>query len=320
VDAFKNHKKLYFLGGSASWANIRGLLANNIPDLEIYEEGSYESPRVDVWGISDLSLFEEAHNVLKTVPEPFFAIIQTSGNHRPYTIPEDNKGFAILTQDDLKHEVTDYGFASLEELNSFRFMDHSIGHFMKIAEQEPYFENTLFVFFGDHGIHASTGIHTRKSEEQLGIQGLRVPLVMYGKGIIDESGTIDKVASQVDVLPTIASVTKTDYINSTLGRDLLDERFDENRYAFTIAHGGGRVIGLLTNDYYFRMRFDGTDAKLHALDSETARNDISANHPELTSKLQEYTAAMWDTILYMRENNKPEDIKTQSSIVIPTNN
>jgi phosphoglycerol transferase MdoB-like AlkP superfamily enzyme len=311
INAFKNHEKFYFLGGSASWANIRGLLSANIPNLKIYEEGSYESPRVDVWGISDLSLFEEAHQVLKNADEPFFAIIQTSGNHRPYTIPEDNKGFRILTPEDLKHEVTDYGFNSLEELNSFRFMDHSIGHFIKIAKQEPYFDNTLFVFFGDHGITAATGKHTPRSEEQLRISGLRVPLVMYGKGIITEAGVFDKVASQVDVLPTIASITQTSYIDSTLGRDLLDERFDKNRYAFTIEHAGGRTIGLITDELYFMMNFDGTDMKLHRLDSATPREDVSAQHPEMTTRLAEYTAAMRDTIQYMRDNNKPEDIVRQ---------
>ncbi len=308
INAFKNHQKFYFLGGSASWANIRGLLSANIPELEIFEEGSYESPRVDVWGISDLSLFEEAHNVLKNVDGPFFAVIQTSGNHRPYTIPEDNKGFKVLSDDDLEHEVTDYGFHSVEEFNSFRFMDHSIGHFISLAEQAPYFENTLFVFFGDHGIHASTGKHMPKSEEQLRISGLRVPLVMYGKGIITRPESFDKVASQVDVLPTIASVTQTDYINSAMGRDLLDVRFDDHRYAFTIEHSGGRIIGLLTDEYYFMMRFDGTEAKLHKLDSETPREDVSAQHPEITQALAEYTAAMRDTIQYMRENNKPGDI------------
>jgi len=311
INAFDTHEKFYFLGGSASWANIRGLLSGNIPRLEIYEEGSYTSPRVDVWGISDLSLFEEAHYVLKNVDGPFFAVIQTSGNHRPYTIPEDNHGFRTLVADDLKHEVTDHGFNSLEELNSFRFMDHSIRHFIKLAEQEAYFDNTLFVFFGDHGIHASTGKHTPKSEEQLRISGLRVPLVMYGKGIIKTPERFGKVASQVDVLPTVASITQTDYVNSTMGRDLLDERFDENRYAFTIEHAGERVIGLLSDEYYLMMRFDGSDAKLHRLDSENPREDVSAQHPEIAKTLVEYTSAMRDTIQYMRENNKPGDIIPQ---------
>ncbi|MGB5279067.1 MAG: sulfatase-like hydrolase/transferase [Gammaproteobacteria bacterium] len=308
INAFDNHKKLYFLGGSASWANIRGLLSANIPELDIYEEGSYSSARVDVWGISDLSLFREAHRVLKAVDGPFFAIIQTSGNHRPYTIPEDNASFEVLGADDLELEVTDYGFNSLEELNSFRFMDHSIGHFIELAAEEPYFDNTLFVFFGDHGIHAQTGKHTPRSEEQLRLSGLRVPLVMYGQGIISQPQVFDKVASQVDVLPTIAAVTQTDYINSALGRNLLDERFDDHRYAFTIEHGGGRVIGLLTDQHYFMMNFDGTDARLHRLDSDTPREDVAAQQPELTRTLAEYTAAMRDTIQYMRENNKPADI------------
>jgi len=49
LSAFEEYRKFYFLGGSASWANIRGLLHHNISDIEIYEEGSYDSPRVDVW-------------------------------------------------------------------------------------------------------------------------------------------------------------------------------------------------------------------------------------------------------------------------------
>jgi len=132
--------------------------------------------------------------------------------------------------------------------------------------------------------------------------------VMFGKGIITEPETFDKVASQVDVLPTIASVTQTDYIDSTMGRDLLDEHFDDHRYAFTIEHGGGRTIGLLADEYYFMMQFDGTGAKLHRLDSETPRDDVSAQHPGIAKTLADYTAAMRDTMQYMRENNKPGDI------------
>ena len=72
INAFKDHRKLYFLGGSASWANVRGLLSSNIPDLKLYEEGSYDSPDIDVWGISDLSLFREAHAVFREQTQPFF--------------------------------------------------------------------------------------------------------------------------------------------------------------------------------------------------------------------------------------------------------
>ena len=109
INAFKGYDKYYFLGGSANWGEIRGLLLHNIPGLHVFEEGSYSSPRVDVWGISDLNLFEEANKVLrKKKGKPFFAIIQTSGNHKPYTIPDDNRGFKVLAADE--DEVVKYGF------------------------------------------------------------------------------------------------------------------------------------------------------------------------------------------------------------------
>ncbi len=312
IDAFKNHKKFYFLGGSASWANIRGLLSANLPDLKLYEEGSYQSEVIDVWGISDLSLFREANEVLKNVEQPFFAVIQTSGNHRPYTIPDDNEGFEQLTEADLPGDIKNYGFASLEEFNSFRFMDHSIGHFMQRARKESYFDNTLFVFFGDHGIHAATGSHVPAYEAQLSIQGLRVPLVFYGKNIISEAEVFDTIASEVDVLPTIASITKTNYRNTTLGRDLTDNAFNENRYAFTIEHGGGRTIGLLSDEYYLLMRPDGSKKRLHHLTAKNPRANVLSQKNDVTELLTHKLRAIWDTIRYMRENNNSA-ISEQSS-------
>lgn len=306
INAFKGHRKLYFLGGSASWANVRGLLSSNLPSLKLFEEGSYDSPDIDVWGISDLSLFREANAVLKDETEPFFAVIQTSGNHRPYTIPDDNEGFVPWSEDDLQFDVRKYGFQSLEELNSFRFMDHSLGHFMKIAEKEPYFENTLFVFFGDHGIHAPTGAHIPAYEAQLNMQGLRVPLVLYGKSVIGTSKIFDTIASEVDVLPTIAAITRTSYLNTTIGRDLTDAKFDEDRYAFTIEHGSGRTIGLISDDYYLLMRPDGSSKRLHHLTGDNPRTDVSTDNVEITDLLTRKLTAIWDTVRYMRENNKPE--------------
>jgi len=305
VNAFNNHKKYYFLGGSASWANVRGMLSSNIPDLKLYEEGSYDSPDIDVWGISDLSLFREANNVLKDVTQPFFAVIQTSGNHRPYTIPDDNEGFQLWSESDLTHKVNDYGFASLEELNSFRFMDHSIGHFMKIAKKEDYFDNTLFVFFGDHGIHAPTGNHVPPYMAQLSLQGLNVPLVLYGKSVISKPRVFDTIAGEVDILPTIASITKTSYLNTTLGRDLTDSSFDDERYAFTVTHSADRTIGLLSGEFYLLMGDDGSNKRLHRLAGDNARANVSDKNQETTQLMTEKLTAMWNTIRYMRENNKP---------------
>ncbi|MEO5781656.1 MAG: sulfatase-like hydrolase/transferase, partial [Ginsengibacter sp.] len=90
INDFAGYQKLYFLGGSTSWANIRGLLTNNIKDLKLYEEGDYKAKAIDVWGISDKHLFLEANGFLKQEASPFFAVIQTADNHRPYTIPSED--------------------------------------------------------------------------------------------------------------------------------------------------------------------------------------------------------------------------------------
>lgn len=308
---FTGYDKTYFLGGSASWANIRGLLSSNIEDLTIYEEGSYTSKRIDVWGISDLSLFKEANEVLKNKQEPFFSIIQTSGNHRPYTIPDDNNGFVEFTKNDIGHKPSDYGFQHLKELNSFRFMDHSIGEFMKIAQQEDYFDNTLFVFFGDHGITNRTGKHTPRSEDVLQVSSHRVPLVLYGPKILKQTGTNEKVASEVDVLPTIAALTKNSYTNTTMGRDLLDVAFDDMRYAYTIVHGSFRTIGLLTDQYFQKMKFDGSNQHLHQLGTETPNKNLIKEKPELNATMITYTSAINATVRYIRENNQPKKYKPE---------
>jgi phosphoglycerol transferase MdoB-like AlkP superfamily enzyme len=94
VNEFKGYKKFYFIGGSTSWANVRGVLTANIDGIDIYEQGRLKSPSVDVWGVSDKNVLLEANEVFRSQKQPFFAYIQTSGNHRPYSIPdEDLKAF-----------------------------------------------------------------------------------------------------------------------------------------------------------------------------------------------------------------------------------
>ena len=72
MNDFDGYEKFYFIGGSTSWANIRGLLKNNIDSLHLYEGDDYKSPKVDVWGISDKNLFLEANDVLKQQQQAFY--------------------------------------------------------------------------------------------------------------------------------------------------------------------------------------------------------------------------------------------------------
>lgn len=307
INSFKDYEKFYFIGGSANWRNVRGLLSYNIPGLHIYEEGSYSSPRTDVWGISDLHLFEEANRVLHKQDKPFFAIIQTAGNHRPYTIPDDNRGFTLSSIGD--DEAKKHGFTSTKEFNSFRFMDHSIGHFLDTAKKEGYFNNTIFVFFGDHGLPGSAP-HIQKSEEQLDLTRNHVPLVIYAPGIINKGNVSDKIASEVDVLPTIASLTSTPYINTTIGRDLFDPHYDSRRYAFTINEQiTNPQIGLVSDEFYFIMSIHGSDKRLHSLSSQNPRENIINKFPDEALKMEQICRSIFEAARYMRYHNSPERLK-----------
>lgn len=302
INTFAGYEKFYFLGGSASWGNIRGLLGTNIDGLHIFEEGSYLSPRIDVWGISDLDLFQEANQVLKDAEPPFFAVVQTAGNHRPYTIPDDNGGFQKISP---QEDVTRHGFHSVEEFNSYRFMDHSIGHFIRMAKKEGYFDNSIFVFFGDHGLDHDTGEHSLKQETQLGLGSYRVPFVIYAPKLLQGGRVEEKIASEVDVLTTLASLTGHDHLNTTFGRDLFNQSYDDERYAFTISHSSVPLIGLIGPEYYFRMRADGSDRKLFRLGTDNPREDFSKQYPEKAAEMERLTVGIHETAKYVMNHNKP---------------
>jgi phosphoglycerol transferase MdoB-like AlkP superfamily enzyme len=309
LNAFSGWDKFYFLGGSASWGNIRALLSHNVEGLQLYEEGSYTSPRVDVWGISDLSLFEEANQVLREPrSRPFLAIIQTAGNHKPYTIPEDSRGFERSAA--REEDVQRFGFDTLPEFEAMRLTDHGLGHFFRLARQEAYFEDTLFVLYGDHG-SPSAPEHRPAADGQLQLARFHVPLVLYAPKHLGPR-VVDSVASQLDVLPTVVGVAGASGVNSTLGRDLLDPAFAASRYALTVERlEKNPVVGLVTDEFYFHGTADGSSKRLYRIDSASPRDDLSAERPETTAQLEDLALGLYETARYMRYHNAPEAVAAQ---------
>ena len=127
---------MYFLGGSPEFNNFHGLL-KNIDGLQMHAEGTFSSPKMNVWGISDKNLFLEANKTFKQ-QKAFFAIIQTADNHRPFMIPAGRQMIlkrSILPIDTLKK----YGFESVNEFNSFRYSDYCFKKFIEAAKKNPIF-------------------------------------------------------------------------------------------------------------------------------------------------------------------------------------
>lgn len=305
INSFKGYDNFYFLGGSATWANIRGVLTNNINKLKLYEEDDYTAKKIDVWGISDKNLFLEANKVLKQQTKPFFAIIQTADNHRPYTIPaEDKKEFKLIsyTADSLKR----FGFESNAEMNAFRYTDFGYQKFMEAAKKETYYKNTIFVFVGDHGIrYNGTLDHFPKSWTEQGLSCEHVPLLFYAPGILKPQ-RISEVCSQVDVLPSIASLAGIPYSNNSLGRDLFDTlsavTVNKEKYAFIIDHDV-KTIGLVGNKYYYLKNYKTGKEEIVSV---TGNDEVpqTAATDSLKSKLRRLTDAYYETARYLLMNNK----------------
>jgi phosphoglycerol transferase MdoB-like AlkP superfamily enzyme len=297
------HEKLYFLGGSSSWANIRGLLTNNIRDLRLYEEGSFDSPRIDVWGISDKNLFLEAHDVLRVQTKPFFAIIQTADNHRPYTIPkEDLDEFQKIEVPDA--ELRRAGFESLAELNAFRYTDFAFRKFIEAARTAPYFDHTVFVFIGDHGIGGNAGTMFPPSWTEQNLTSYHVPLLFYAPKLLAPQ-RIHAVASMVDVLPTVAGLLGVPYRNNSLGRDLLrQQEIDGGRSnAAFIIDQHSRSIGVIRGPYFGNHRRDGGRADMVWADFAAP---APAGAPPADTEHRALAEGFYETARYLlRHNRKP---------------
>lgn len=295
---FQGYEKYYLIGGSASWANIRGLLQHNIADLHLMEESAWEAPNVDVWGISDLALLREAVGVFNKSPKPFLAFIQTAGFHRPYTIPDDNEGYVKApapSPETLKH----YGFESVEEYQSIHFADWALRRFFERASREPWFNNTIFAIFGDHGL-TNTSNNMSPGYLACGLQAWHIPLLLYAPDGRIKPGVNPALHMQLDVLPTLAAAAGLPYRSNTLGRNLLDPRNDEDALVFISADDNHRF--LIKDGYCFARRPDATRNGLYKLDAPTADNLLD-REPERAAAMKRQVEDFYQTSKYLLHHN-----------------
>ena len=304
LNSLTDYTKIYAIGGSAGWANMKALIQQSIPDITLYEEGYWKSPNVDVWGISDLNLFKETDQIIRSLPKdkPFYAMIQTAGNHEPYTIPKESGNFVYQKQS--AEELRKAGFRSEAHYNAMRLLDYSVGEFMAMAKKGGYYDNTIFVFFGDHNSSSANLPFMPPAYEQLGLESLHVPAFIYAPKYIKPQ-LISEVASLVDLMPTVASLAGVEYLNTTMGRDVLQKAPEGSRIAPTIFQGGiSPLIGAVTKDFYVRMNADGSSSTLHDMHSEKPLENVAAQHPEEFKRLSEYARGLQETARYMMFHNQ----------------
>lgn len=303
VNAFTGYEKIYTIGGNSGWANMNALIRQSIDGVRLYEERDWKSPVVDVWGISDLDLFKETDQLLQALPKdkPFFAYVQTAGNHRPFTIPKTNDGFEV------KHptleEVQAAGSRSVEQYNAVRLLDFNIGRLMEIAKAGGYYDNTIFVLFGDHNTRIAQIPFLAPAYEQLGLESNAVPMIIHAPGLLG-TRKVQEAVGLVDLLPTVAGMAGLEFRNSGMGRDIQQPAPEGERVVpLVLREGTFPLIAGVTQHYMVQMEHDGSSPTLHDLASKTPLDNVAEQNPEEFKRLVQLTRGMHETSRLMLYQN-----------------
>ena len=296
INNFEGYNNFYFIGGRSQFNNFKGLISN-LDSVHIYEKGNYSSPEINVWGISDKDLFREANDVLKKQSKPFFAVIQTAHNHRPYMIPPGEKEFSCPKIE--SDQLAKYGFESQAEFEAFCYTDFCYKQFIESASQQDYFNNTIFVFIGDHGVEGEAGAMYPKAWTSNRLSDEHVPMLFYAPTLLTPA-RYHYTVSQIDLLPTLAGMLHQPYLNTTLGRDVINQP-DILHSAFIIHHDEGN-IGLVTDDYYFVKNINITKEELIPLKDNLPPLSVH-QQDSIRQKLSRITSAIFETSKWMLLNN-----------------
>jgi Sulfatase len=300
---WKEHQPYYFIGGSTSWANVRGLLTKAVPGIKIYEEENLKTPRTDVWGLSDRNLFYESLAILNQhvieKQTPFFAVIQTAANHRPYTIPGDDQEFRVSQTSEA--EALAHGMiGGMSELNAIRLMDHSVAKFMERARQSTWFDNTVFVFLGDHGTIGPVPSYMPSWLQAPDMATIHTPLIIYAPKFIQPK-QIDTLGQQADVLPTLLDITGRSAELRGMGRSLLSERPGQEGLLASF-HVGGAQYGWFDGRYYAKKIEGSAPGQVQLFDlSEVSKHqlDLAQSDPERARRLGAHLEAYYQTARYL---------------------
>lgn len=198
----------FLYGGQGIFDHMLGFFLANGFDRFI-EEKDFLAPRYkSPWGVSDEDLFERADAEFRRHHEagqPFFATLLTVSLHSPWQFPAGKI-------DPLSADTQVPPGFELNELNNFLYADYCIGKFIRSARQARYFDNTLFVFVGDHGVHL-------RGNQLIPIDDYIVPALFLAPKHVD-AGRIASVASQMDLPPTIMGIVGGEYRSAFFGRDV----------------------------------------------------------------------------------------------------
>lgn len=294
VLASQGYTTTFFTGGHGLFDNVKNFMTAN-GFQEFVEQPDYPSDAFrTVWGVADefvLDAMIERHKAARRRGERWFGTAITGSNHKPFKVPPGRVSWPA---------------GKSARRGAVLYADWAIGRYLTRATQEGLLEHSVVLIVGDHGARVY-------GAERIPVTSYRIPAVFFAPDAAYRGVAIDRLASQVDLAPTLLSLAGVEYDAPFFGRDLLGLP-DAGGRAF-VNHN--RSIGVLTDAklvvlglHHSRTFYERADRKS---DSFSDVNGDSPSHGELAAD----AAAIFQTAyqIYREGEYKLPEVSVVRSIV-----
>ena len=197
-----DYENKFVYGGYGYFDNMNYFFANN--NFEIIDRANFNKEEINfsnIWGVSDGDLFSkfisEADKSYSS-KKPFFSLVLTTSNHRPYTYPEGKIDIPSGTGRD----------------GAVKYTDFAIKQLIDDAKKKPWFDNTIFVIVADHCAGSAGKTH-------IPLNKYHIPLIIHAPKILKPT-VINNLSSQIDIAPTLLGILGMSYDSKFLGRDIIN--------------------------------------------------------------------------------------------------
>ena len=244
-----------------------------------YEESCGTADFDGTWAIWDEPFLQFFANEMSKMKQPFMTSVFTASSHHPFAVPEKYKKQFVEEE--------------LEIHKCIRYTDMSIGKFFDTASRQSWFKNTIFVLTSDH-----TNM-SNHAEYQTDLGGFCSPIIIYDPSR-PEGKTVDKIAQQIDILPTILGMLNYTKPYFGFGIDVLNTP-KEDTWAVNYLNGYYQYVR-----YGYVLQFDGTSTTaIYSLDDKLMKNNIKGKveiqqqmERELKAIIQQYMERMKQDCLH----------------------
>ena len=228
------------------------------------------------WAIWDEPFLQYYANEMSKMHEPFMTAVFTASSHHPFVVPEQYQKI--------------YPEEGLEIHKCIRYTDMAIGRFFETASRQPWFNNTIFVLTSDH---TNMSDH---AEYQSDLGGFCSPIIIFDPSQ-PEGKTEDKIAQQIDTLPTILGMLGYSKTYLAFGIDVLNTPA-EDTWAVNYLNGIYQYV-----KYGYVLQFDGQQTKaVYRLDDRLMKNNLKGKTDVETKMERELKAIIQQYMERMKHN------------------